>query len=504
MRSWRNQTLALLLFSSFSYATLYTVGSGKTYTNIAACAAVAKGGDTCDIYTGTYAGWTQAANGSAGNLITFQAHAGETVSVSSSVTINGVSYVHITGLHFTGTGMDSGIYGNGTSAHNVIDYNTFVDTAYRPTSGYPSASDSVISHNTVNFSTKTSSRPGFSVFGDRNLLEYNEIYNGGGDCFHLSGTNVVLRLNNCHDEDATTSGEHIDFMQEGGGAPLLTYSLIENNTEHNCVDPTDNCHFVFMRTSPTSGNATNNIVRFNFAQNLNGGGSGFGGPGDSVPNTYVYNNTMAIEHVQASNGTCLMFQIGAPNSASRNNICYNSTSGYWSPTYNGDIGHTGNGDIAYTTAWGGSWGSPYSSEATYATLKNVDPNFANYPTDATLSAGSGAIGTGVALTTVASGDSGSGTSLVVNDAGFFQSYASSADCVSVTTVSNHVCITAIDYGTNTITLASGVSRSHGDSVWLYSDSTGRQVLFGTAPNVGAGFDPGSQPAPPTGLAAVVH
>jgi hypothetical protein len=121
------------------------------------------------------------------------------------------------------------------------------------------------------------------------------------------------------------------------------------------------------------------------------------------------------------------------------------------------------------------------------------------------------------LTTVASGDSGSGTSLVVSDASYFQdgyglSNANSTvngDCVAVGTASNHVCVTAVDYTTNTLTLASSISRSAGEGVYLYSKSDGVQVLTGSAPDMGAypyggGGGSGNAPTPPTGLSAVVN
>jgi hypothetical protein len=138
----------------------------------------------------------------------------------------------------------------------------------------------------------------------------------------------------------------------------------------------------------------------------------------------------------------------------------------------------------------------------------------NPSNDYNLQAGSPAIAAGTYLTTVASGDTGSGTSLVVNDASYFQdgyglSNANSTvspDCIAITTVSNHVCITAVNYSTNTLTMASGFSRSPGDSIWLYSKSDGVQVLTGSASDMGA-YPSGSgnnPPAPPTGLSAVVN
>ena len=80
------------------------------------------------------------------------------------------------------------------------------------------------------------------------------------------------------------------------------------------------------------------------------------------------------------------------------------------------------------------------------------------------------------------------------------------DCIAVTTVGSHVCITAVNYATNTLTLASSIARSAGDQIWLYSKSDGVQVLTGSAPDMGAlPYGVGSTPpAAPTGLAAVVN
>jgi hypothetical protein len=125
-----------------------------------------------------------------------------------------------------------------------------------------------------------------------------------------------------------------------------------------------------------------------------------------------------------------------------------------------------------------------------------------------LQAGSPASAAGTSLTTVAAGDSGSGTSLVVKDASYFQdSYGLSneystvyPDCIAVGTASNHVCVTSVNYSTNTLTLASSISRSAGQGVYLYSKSDGVQVLTGTAPDIGA-FSTGLAP---TGLAAIVN
>ena len=60
-----------------------------------------------------------------------------------------------------------------------------------------------------------------------------------------------------------------------------------------------------------------------------------------------------------------------------------------------------------------------------------------------------------------------------------------ADWIAIGTVSNVVQISSINYSTNTITLASAMTWSNNDSVWLYKNSSGEQVLYGSAPDQGA-------------------
>ncbi len=108
--------------------------------------------------------------------------------------------------------------------------------------------------------------------------------------------------------------------------------------------------------------------------------------------------------------------------------------------------------------------------------------------------GSPARDAGSKLTTVHATDTGSGTSLIVVDARFFQDgswgpttsgYTVNADYIAVGTVTNTVQISSINYATNTITLANGITRSNGQSVWLYKKSDGVIVLYGSAPDCGA-------------------
>ena len=97
--------------------------------------------------------------------------------------------------------------------------------------------------------------------------------------------------------------------------------------------------------------------------------------------------------------------------------------------------------------------------------------------------------------TQANGSGSNSITLIVDDALYFQdgSWGSDltrgvtmfADWIAIGTVNNKVQISSIDYSTNTITLASAVSWSDNDPIWLYKKSDGTRVLYGAAPEYGA-------------------
>lgn len=115
------------------------------------------------------------------------------------------------------------------------------------------------------------------------------------------------------------------------------------------------------------------------------------------------------------------------------------------------------------------------------------PNFA-------LQGASPAIDGGTYLTQ-AVGAGVSSTTLVVDDAMYFQDGTWGSDLargvtffpdwIAIGTVGNTVRISAIDYATNTITLASSKSWANGAPIWLYKKSDGAVVLRGPAPDYGA-------------------
>lgn len=481
-------------------ATAYTVkSSGGDFTTLSAAAAVAVAGDKVTVFASAspQSGWTQPSSGSAGNLITFTVNSGDAVSITSTVTISSRSYIDIDHFSFSAVG----ILGNGSSAHNVIDSNIFNGnaTAFRINDGLGTGgSDNVFSNNSVTI-PNANLTASIYLFGDRNRIEGNTIVGGDDDCMDIGGANVVVRNNVCTGKDGTASGgtDHIDFIQVigAGTSPTLSFSLVENNTEKGCTNDGGNCHFIIIRTG-TGPVADTDIVRFNYAQNLDAQGPiSFGGAGDSVPNGWFYNNSIAPESLYNGNGACASWQNAAAGAAF-NNLCYNTATGNssFSPFFDfSGGGMVENGNLVFTTSYSGAWNTPYSSEATYASLHNANPLLANYPTDDSLQASSPAIGAGVALTTASSSGSSSTALTAANAHGFQPGWAgTNADWIRIG-ASATVQISAINYSTNVITLATPQTWSNGDSIYLYKDSSGNVKLNGAKPNVGAALFAPSAP-----------
>jgi len=105
--------------------------------------------------------------------------------------------------------------------------------------------------------------------------------------------------------------------------------------------------------------------------------------------------------------------------------------------------------------------------------------------------GSPAIDAGTHLT-LANGSGSGSTTLVVDDALYFQdgSWGSvlaghQPDVIAVGSISNKSGIVAVDYETQTVSLDSPLTWNDRAPVWLYSRNDGTVVLTGTAPDLGA-------------------
>jgi hypothetical protein len=119
---------------------------------------------------------------------------------------------------------------------------------------------------------------------------------------------------------------------------------------------------------------------------------------------------------------------------------------------------------------------------------------ANSIPDLRLQSTSQCINAGTHLTQ-ANGSGSSSTTLIVDDALYFQdgSWGSVLshgvtvfpDWIAVGTVTNVVEIKSINYSTKRITLASSKTWADNAPVWLYKKSDGERVLYGSAPDIGA-------------------
>jgi hypothetical protein len=304
------------------------------------------------------------------------------------------------------------------------------------------------------------------------------------------------------------------------------FAIGDSDPYNNNLNLVEGNRIGFGSTNPGNGGSTNldlespgNIVRYNFIYGGMDSGIYFkwanGSAGTGGVRNYVFNNT--IYHNGYGWNTAVYGGM---------NVAYNGE-GIAQFTYGGNTNNVVKNNIAFgnsqgdicSLGWHGNNTCTPSSIDTvinnWLTNVNGDPKFTNPdlsdPTsqnlfssvhgytanpipDLTLQSGSGAIDGGTYLTT-ANGSGSNSISLVVADAFYFQDGTWGSDLargvtmfpdwIAVGTVNNTVQISSINYSTNTITLASPISWSNGDHIWLYKNSSGTVVLSGTAPDIGA-------------------
>jgi hypothetical protein len=500
----------VLLLALPAHAATYAVraGGGGDFTTIQACLSAAVAGDTCEVYAGTYGAVTSVRAGTGNDAtgrIVIRSHAGDRPIVASfSITH---SYITVSGFEVTNT---SGIgisvyYGVG-----VIVEDNYVHTEYGTCIQFGSNASNVPTHYVIRNNTVTrcgwrsllsrgSTAWGISSYGNYSLIDGNDISHVTDDAINFGGNWSVIRNNNMHDMDATETGVQSPAHMDGihSGSLPIREVLIEGNRFTNAKDPTGNSHLLIMQG--TRPNHAYHIVRYNYTYNIEtNSGPTYGLGAYTGDYMVVYNNTFTLGF-SPYGGHC-SYARGWSYTRTKNNICYNTGTGrvYWPLDFADGSNHESGGNLPFHTGYAGAWSGLIASESTYATLRNRDPLFANYPTDGSLQPGSPARNAGVALTTVAAGDSGSGTSLILTDASYFQaglgpSYARvDADQIRIG-ASTYATIASISYATNTVTLAAPVARRSGDPVYLFKKSDGVQVLYGNQPDVGA--YPGTTPAP---------
>lgn len=528
-------------------------GGGGNFTTIQACATAMAPGDSCTVYAGTYNENVSVPAGTAGNYKTITVNGSDVVTVLG-FTLN--SHTKLIGncptFQGTVTTATCGFFISNTSSptsacvnlpNNTTDVYIRNNVMYACGSigpGYPTQTSFIyiqgntISYTNVTTGTVTTTCPSGTGVGNSVNLYGNHYLVEGNDFSHYTLSlnwnpqNSIARNNNFHDtQEINNSGNcHSDtWFSDPGGTNLVNNqdNVYEGNYQYNAVGP--NAKGPLFQ-APSCAGCQIAIVRFNVTNRI---GSGSTTNDQNWQSVKVYNNTTAdanyeagITGLESDNSQ----DTNPPNPAFLNQLYYYTNAIISVNPYT--CGNTSNCNFGHNLYWctkgcAAVYGYVYGSGSFLSDPgnKNADPKFVNYisagnaSNDYHLQASSPAIAAGTYLTTVASGDSGSGTSLVVKDASYFQdgyglSNAYSAvngDCIAVGTASNHVCITAVNYTTNTLTLASSISRSAGQGVYLYSKSDGVRVLTGSAPDMGAYPYTGSSassPAAPSNLSAVVN
>ena len=479
-------------------------GPTQEYSTIQACANAAVAGDTCYVFAGYYNETVSPANsGTVGNFINFTGDVNASV---YSFSVSQKSYIRI--QNFEVWNKHAGTRGIviDNSSHIEILNNYVHNTGQVGISMYIGGSGNITPSNytiirgnrveypgilTDNF-TNVAADTAIDIEGFNNLVEQNNLTNCQ-DYINLHGGFNVIRNNSFYNANPQNwnGTEHIDGVQAwAGGLTPVQHNLIENNYLYNSTDL--NTHFFLIHE--VGYNTDNNIVVRLNAVNLLGSAFVFiqgATPNISIPNVSVYSNTILNDFAQSSIGDHVVtFVENSTYGHVYNNIFYNTSKNGGSPQSfdaSSTAGFDSHNNLAYGTSCGSSctWASPMNNET--GGIKNKDPLFVNNLTNFSLQSNSPAIDAGGSLTNVSVSDSGSGTSLILNDVNSLQDgwAGTQPDWIAIGNTSNIVKISAINYSTNTITLANNISRSVGDPVYLYSDSSGRRVLYGNAPDIGA-------------------
>lgn len=471
------------------------------WLTVAKCASTIVADDICTIQTGgSYdEAVTPVNSGTSGHPITYIAGVGAKPKIRR-IDLTNKSYITVNGLEFTTSGFsvdaNPTVLVTGTTGVQILN-NYIHDTTslgIRASSFGTKALNLLIKSNTlVNIGPAWNGTTGgrqqaIQLHADESLVDSNDISHSG-DFTNVFGNRNVLRNNIFHDDyvsESVSANDHLDGMQTfcGGTAPgvTATYLLLEGNNYHD--NPDVNEHFAIVNSTNGCGGATTVIMRENIILNFALAYI----DNDLSDHDKFYNNTLVRGDSWESpktQSTTVNFAVNATLESVLNNIFMDCCVTTGAPgVYALTAGGNGDYNLGYMSTGSITWGSPLNTETHH--VLNQDPKLTN-STDVHLLPGSPAIKAGGALTTVDPTDTGSGTSLILADVHFFQDGWAGAtpDQIAVGTTSNIALISSINYATNTITLTSGITRSSGQSVWLYQNSSGTRVLYGSAPDLGA-------------------
>ncbi|GAB4388047.1 MAG: hypothetical protein Kow0025_05070 [Thermodesulfovibrionales bacterium] len=460
-----------------------------------------RAGDTVYIKAGTYNTYIAPSySGTAAARITYRNYGNDVVTISGTnyaVYLNGKSYITVQGINATNAAQF--LYLINGANHNIIAYCKF--DQQNPPDWDASVINGSSQYNWIHHSqfskggqcSSSGSDDGsvldLGVEGSStdltryNLIEDSVFFHGGHHVMGLHAGYNVIRNNYFHNEEWSRSRGNRTLYLNGRDA-VTGHNIIEGNRFGYAARPCD---------ADTVGNVAMstpyNIFRYNQLYHHNAyalGTYSYSGYSNGAYNK-IYNNTVFNSgyniHPSYAGGSedSVMTFMHSANTGNmvKNNLYYMYANVHTGQTSSQTFANNWQGDTQGNPLFVSASATPPSDKMDAAV-----PNLS-------LQAGSPAIDSGGALTTVAAADTGSGLSLIVSDARYFQdgTYAPpgtvEADWIAVGTVGNVAQISSIDYSTNTITLASAISRNDNAPVWLYKKSDGVRVLYGAAPDAGA-------------------
>lgn len=483
--------LALLFMLPYLIqAASYSVPTDGTINDINALVGA---GDTVTVDAGTYTGQTisPAVSGTAGNPITYVASGAVTLESSSAgISLTGKDYITVEGFTF-GDNISRYVLLDG-SDHTIITNNVFDGTRTY------SLFDGVrIVGSSTNFRLQANTFANWgrqSAGGDQGdllsigedsldldntsfgLIEDNTIRHGGHVAIGVFGNRIIVRNNKIHNED---------FFNDGSGGlagnrclslfgyPNYAYRcLIEGNDISHAGDPVDTAgsNNIDLRTHL-------NIIRRNrlyYADNNALIMQSYNVPAGIQPkDNHVYHNTLH-KNGQGQNGTVANAAIGFIQGGSgqsitgnifKNNIMFDSEGATYAFS----------GTDSSLQTFANNW--EQQGDPLFIDITGVTPSSTTKP-DLNLRSSSPSIDAGGFLTTITSA-SGTGTSFVVDDAGYFMDGWGliEGDQIQLQGSSTTLTISNIDYGTDTITFSPSISWGQGTGVAL--------VYNGLAPDQGA-------------------
>lgn len=471
--------------------------------------------------------------------ITYQNFGTDVVNIqngSFSVHLVGKNYITVKGLTFSN--MDSHMILEGGSDFNIIDGNSFLGmrtmNSWSGSRVWQNSDHNVIKNNKfigwgaceggsddgavldIGWEPQSLTDVDPNDGSEFNTFENNVISRGGHHTMGIFTRFNVIRGNFMYN-DAWTAGKGNRTFYTVGFTATSGFNLIEGNRFGYSAPPCDQGGDLGVQFG-----TSNNIFRYNAIYYNNLGGMDLVVYNTATSNNRLYNNTIAGNACQT--GCNPKYDPTGVNGYDSRYMAAFSINRYNAPTITGNafknnlyfsqlldngvnISVAGGPTLAQQTIAGNFDGDLSGNNPQFVNFTGTPPADKTDPTlpNFTYPGTSPAIDKGIALTTVSSGCSASTSSITLVDATYFSdgSWGTGgniqADWISVGTVGNAVQINSI--AGNVVALKNPISCANANNVWLYKNSTGAQVLFGAAPDVGIFEFPGdtTAPLPPTGV-----